>query len=91
MWSSPDPASRMSFSLESALHGRASTRLPIIDLGDLIIAKVLAGRPKDMEDARALWKLHGRTLDAARIRRVLHLLEEALAQNELVSAFDRLE
>lgn len=67
------------------------TRLPIIDLGDLIIAKVLAGRPKDMEDARALWKLHGRTLDAARIRRVLHLLEEALAQNDLVSAFDRLE
>ena len=66
------------------------TVLPVIDLADLIIAKVLAGRPKDIDDARALWRLHGRTVDADRIRQMLRLLEEALAQGDLVSTFERL-
>ena len=65
------------------------TMLPVIDLGDLIIAKVLAGRPKDIDDARALWKLHGDTVNADRIRHTLQLLEEALAQGDLVSTFER--
>jgi hypothetical protein len=72
---------------QTDVHG---TMLPVIDLADLIIAKVLAGRPKDIDDARALWRLHGRTVDADRIRRTLRLLEEALAQGDLVSTFERL-
>jgi hypothetical protein len=67
------------------------TMLPVIDLADLLIAKVLAGRPKDIDDARALWKLHGRTVDADRIRHTLRLLEEALAQGDLVSTFERFD
>jgi hypothetical protein len=72
---------------QTDVHG---TVLPIIDLADLVIAKVLAGRPKDIDDARALWKLHGRTIDADRIRHTLRLLEDALAQSDLVSTFERL-
>jgi hypothetical protein len=64
------------------------TVLPLIDVGDLVIAKVLAGRPKDIDDARALWTLHGGKTDAGRIRRTLLLLEDALAQGDLVSVFD---
>ena len=64
--------------------------VPVIDRADLLIAKLLAGRPKDLEDARALWHLHGGELDAARVRRTLHLLEEALSQSDLVAAFDLL-
>lgn len=63
-------------------------RVPVIELGDLIIAKVLAGRPKDVDDARALWRLHGRGIDSDRIRRTLQLLQEALGQSDLVPAFD---
>lgn len=66
------------------------TRLPVIDVADLVIAKVLAGRPKDIDDARALWRLYAGKTDAGRIRRTLRLLEEALAQNDLVSVFDSL-
>ena len=62
--------------------------VPVIDRADLLIAKLLAGRPKDLEDARALWHLHGGELDAARVRRTLHMLEEALSQSDLVAAFD---
>jgi hypothetical protein len=61
--------------------------VPVIDPADLLIAKMLAGRPKDIEDARALWRLHGGELDAVRVRRTLRLLEEALSQSDLVSAF----
>ena len=64
------------------------TKVPLIEVEDLIIAKVLAGRPKDIGDARAIWRLHGKTRDAARIRRILGRLEEALGQSDLVSAFD---
>ena len=80
--------------LEEEFLGRAKTRdigganVPVIDIADLLIAKVLAGRPKDIEDARSLWRLHGSDIDRRRIRRVLRLLEEALGQSDLVSGFE---
>ncbi len=64
------------------------TAVPILEVGDLIIAKVLAGRPKDLDDASGLWRRHGRTLDADRIRATLKLLEDALAQSDLIASFD---
>ncbi len=64
------------------------TTVPLIDPEDLIIAKILAGRPKDLDDARGVWRVHGRTLDADRIQRMLQLLEEALSQSDLLPAFD---
>ena len=79
--------------LEDEFLDRATTRdiggaaVPLIDVADLIIAKVLAGRPKDTEDARNLWRLHGSEARRRRIRRVLRLLEEALDRSDLVSGF----
>lgn len=64
------------------------TRVPMIERTDLIIAKILAGRPKDLDDARALWLLHGSDMDAGRIRRTLRLLEEALRQSDLLPSFE---
>lgn len=65
--------------------------VPLIHCEDLIVAKVLAGRPKDLEDARSLWRLHGSALDAERIRRTLQLLQEALSQSDLVPTFDSVQ
>jgi hypothetical protein len=65
--------------------------VPLIAPADLIVAKILAGRPKDIDDARAIWRLHHERLDADRIRRTLRLLEEALGQSDLVPAFDALQ
>lgn len=62
--------------------------VPLIDVEDLIIAKVLAGREKDLEDARNLWRVRARDVDPERIRRILQLLEEALGQADLVPAFE---
>ena len=62
--------------------------VPLIHIEDLVIAKVLAGRPKDLDDARGLWRLRERVLDAGRIRRTLRLLEEALGQSDLLPCFE---
>ena len=64
------------------------TLVPVIHVEDLIIGKILAGRPKDIEDVRNLWHLHGSTADRGRITRVLRMLEEALSQSDLVPAFE---
>ena len=55
-----------------------------------MVAKVLAGRPKDIDDARGLWQLHGPEMNTKRIRHILQLLEEALGQSDLLSTFDTL-
>ncbi|MGE0592124.1 MAG: DUF6036 family nucleotidyltransferase [Vicinamibacterales bacterium] len=63
------------------------TRVPLIELSDLIIAKVLAGRTKDLDDARALFTLHRGDIDTQRITHLLRLLEEALGESDLVSRY----
>lgn len=65
-----------------------ATRIPFIEPGDLVIAKILAGRSKDIEDARNVWRIHARELDEERILDTLHRLEEALSQNDLVPTFE---
>jgi len=62
------------------------TRVPLIDVSDLVIAKILAGRPKDIDDARALWRAHRGGVDEPRIRDCLSLLERALDQSDLLPA-----
>lgn len=62
--------------------------VPFVHPEDLMIAKVLAGRPKDTEDARNLWHLRGPELNADRIVAVLRQLEVALSQSDLVPAFE---
>lgn len=60
--------------------------IPVISPEDLIVAKVLAGRTKDLEDVRGI--LSERRLDLAQIRDTLRLLEEALGQSDLLPAFE---
>lgn len=62
--------------------------VPVLTAEDLIVTKVLAGRPKDVEDIRGVLAERGERLDLARIREVLHLLELALGQSDLVPQFE---
>jgi len=65
------------------------TTIPVISPEDLIITKVLAGRPKDEEDIRSVIALRKASLDAERIRTILRLLEQALGQSDLLPLFER--
>ena len=68
----------------------AGVAIPVIDVEDLMIAKILAGRPKDIEDVRGLLRVRGAQIDIERIRRVLGMLEEALSQSDLVPVLESL-
>jgi hypothetical protein len=63
--------------------------VPVIDVSDLVVLKILAGRPKDEEDVIALLRIHGGRLDRDRIEAVLGELEAALGQRGLLVALAR--
>ena len=62
--------------------------VPVISPEDLVVTKILAGRPKDLEDVRGILAERSSRLDAGAIRAALRLLEEALGQSDLLPAFE---
>jgi hypothetical protein len=58
--------------------------VPVISPEDLIVTKLLAGRPKDLEDVRGILAERAAGLDFAAIRALLRQLEEALGQSDLL-------
>ena len=62
--------------------------VPVISPEDLVITKILAGRPKDIEDVRSVVRARGAALDVSRVRLVLRLLEDALGQSDLTPSFE---
>lgn len=64
--------------------------IPVISPEDLIATKVLAGRPKDLEDVRSILRERRAGLDLAIVRSTLTLLEDALGQNDLRPVFESL-
>jgi predicted nucleotidyltransferase len=74
--------------LEAITLARASrvrmdgVEVPVAQATDLVVMKVLAGRGKDLDDVRAL--LAGGDVDLAEVRDLLHQLQEALGQSDLL-------
>jgi hypothetical protein len=62
--------------------------VPVASAPDLVVMKVLAGRPQDLEDVTAVLRAQGDALDATRARAMLRELERALDRRDLLSAFD---
>jgi len=65
-----------------------SVTVPVISPEDLIVTKILAGRPKDVEDVRGILLERGGQLDLGTVRATLALLEAALGQSDLQPAFE---
>ena len=63
--------------------------MPVVEVSDLVVLKVLAGRPKDLEDVVALLRTQRTAIEREHVRRVLRLLEEALGQSDLIATFER--
>ena len=62
--------------------------VPMISPEDLVVTKVLAGRPKDLEDVRGVL-LEQPDLDLARVRELLGELEAALGEDKLLRRLER--
>ena len=64
-------------------------RVPVASAGDVIVMKVLAGRPKDVEDVAAIVRANVDRLDLDGVRATLATLERALGRADLLPALDR--
>jgi hypothetical protein len=62
--------------------------IPFISPEDLIVTKILAGRPKDLDDIRGVLAERGDLLHVGQIRDTLALLEDALGQSDLRPVFE---
>lgn len=69
------------------LHG---VSLPVISAEDLVIHKLVAGRPRDIDDAEAVVARQGERLDRVFVRELLSGLAEALADDDLRRRAERL-
>lgn len=66
----------------------AGRQIPVISPEDLLITKVLAGRPKDIEDVQGVLAAQAGTLDLGWVREALGMLEQALGQSDLLPVLE---
>jgi hypothetical protein len=66
-------------------HG---VHVPFICAEDLIVTKLLADRPKDLDDVRGILQQRLSVLNVELIRETLALLEDALGVSDLLPVFD---
>ena len=64
-------------------------KVPVIAPGDLVVAKLIAGRQKDLEDAAGIVAA-ARAAEIARTRTMLASVEVALERKDLVAALDKM-
>ena len=82
--------------IEELFLQRAATRdiegveVPVATVEDLVTMKILAGRPKDLEDAEGMLRARADEIDLGHVRRMLQLLEEALSQSDLLPELEQL-
>ncbi|MFP3940866.1 MAG: nucleotidyl transferase AbiEii/AbiGii toxin family protein [Thermoanaerobaculia bacterium] len=65
-------------------------RVPLISPVDLVVTKILAGRPKDLEDVRGILREQAGGLDLDSVRELLARLEKALDRRDLLTELERL-
>ena len=71
-------------------HRIEGVEVPIATVEDLVTMKVLAGRPKDLDDVQGMLRARAAEIDLDHVRRTLQLLEEALSQSDLLRQLDQL-
>jgi hypothetical protein len=81
--------------LEEMMMGRARrvrldrANVPVVAPEDLVVLKILAGRPQDLSDVETLLR-GGERIDTANVRTTLTAVERALGQSDLLPRFQQL-
>jgi hypothetical protein len=68
----------------------ADVRIPVAQAEDLVVYKIVAFRPRDLDDAEKLLDLHGRDIRIQRVRRLVRRFCEVLDDTSRLSTLDRL-
>ena len=72
--------------IEIAIEG---LNVPVARAEDIVVMKILAGRPKDLEDVVAILSAQGDSFEQQRTLWLLGLLEQGLDQSDLLPLFER--
>lgn len=62
--------------------------VPVISPEDLVVTKILAGRPKDLEDVQGILHQAGASFESKKVRTLLASLEAALDRSDLQPLFE---
>lgn len=62
----------------------AGVEVPVIRAEHLVVMKILAGRPRDLEDVEGIVAVRGERLDRGEVEQLLEMLESALGQSDLL-------
>jgi hypothetical protein len=65
-------------------------RVRVARAEDLVVYKVAAWRPQDRQDVERLLRLHGRSMDLARVRRLAREISDVLEAPERMAELERL-
>ena len=76
------------FLARAEIHEAEGIRIPVARAEDIVTMKLLAGRPKDVDDTIAMLAALGDGLDLRLVRETLAMLEDALAQSDLLPRLD---
>lgn len=77
------------FLQRAVLRNYGGVPIPVARAEDVIAMKVLAGRPKDIDDIVAILRARVGDLDLDLVRSTLSLLEQALDQSDLMPLFEQ--
>lgn len=64
-------------------------RVPVASAEDVVVMKILAGRPQDIDDIASIVTSHGESLEVTYVR-ALSMLERAIGQSDLLPAFEQI-
>jgi len=62
--------------------------VPVIGPEELIVTKILAGRPKDLDDVQGILRAQESALDLDRVRELIRALEGAIDQADLLPCLE---
>jgi hypothetical protein len=82
------PGIEEQFLARAEMRDLGGLQVPVACAEDVVAMKILAGRPKDLDDAVAVLAAQADSLDLTLVRSTLALLERALDQSDLLPALD---
>jgi hypothetical protein len=82
------PGPEQTFLSRAQLRAFENVRVPIAAPNDMVVMKVLAGRPKDVDDVVGILRAAPDGLDVGAVRAMLEELEELLGQSDLIPVLE---
>jgi predicted nucleotidyltransferase len=78
------------FLQRAQVHDLGGVKVPVACAEDVIVMKILGGRPKDLDDVSAILAAKRHDLDLELVKDTLRLIEHALDRSDLVSELERI-